>query len=199
MYLVNQRRSFTQAAALLLTLSFAFVFPHRTYAQYERKNVRFGVVCELPINSNTVESTNYDLEAFNTAYGNFCVKAFHLKDFYGKDKQIMQWAAQYSRNRKMWKNLDTTAKLILQQLTVLDDLNPVHSVNTSYKMVGKRHVYSITFKKSTAGGTYIGECIGTIIPDKLLYIKAIHYIPQENFDEEVQKIELHFFESLKMR
>ena len=181
MYLVNQRRSFTQAAAFLLTLSFAFVFQHQTYAQYERKNVRFGVVCELP------------------AYGNFCVKAFHLKDFYGKDKQIMQWAAQYSRNRKIWKNLDSTAKLILQQLTVLDNLNPVHSVNTSYKVVGKRHVYSITFKKSTAGGTYIGECIGTIIPDKSLYIKAIHYIPQENFDAEAQKVELHFFESLKMR
>lgn len=186
-------------SSLALAAALCFICTSRAAAQYERKNVRYGVSFDLPINTNEASPINCDLEAFNTMYGNFCVKVFPLKDFYGKDKTVMQWAERYSRNRKMWKSLDTTAKTVLKQLTVLDNLNPVHGVNTSFKKIGRYEAYSITFMKTTDAGQYSGECIGIIIHDKSLFVKAIHYMPEEYFDEEAQKIRNHFFESLKVR
>lgn len=189
----------SRVATLCLAALTALIFSTPAAAQYERRNVRYGASFELPVNSIVAESNIYDLDAFNTQYGNFSIKVFQLKDFYGKDKKIMLWIDKYSRNRKMWKSLDTTAKAILEQLTVLDNLNPVHSVQTEYKRVAKWDAYSISFDKTTEVGQYTGECIGIIIPNKSIYIKAIHYMPKEYYDEEAQKIRKHFFESLKVK
>lgn len=167
-------------------------------AQHERKNIRYGVSFEFPVNTSRVESINYDFEAFNTQYGNFCVKVFPLKDFYGKDLTIMKWVDRYSRDRKMWKNLDTTAKTILEQLTVLDNLNPVHSVKKSYKKVGKQDAYSIVFNKNAAGKEYKGECIGFLIPQKSLFVKVIHYMPEEDINDEAVQMQNRFFKSMKI-
>lgn len=185
--------------ALGLSVLFSLILAIPATAQFERKSVRHGASFELPTNSIVAESNIYDLDAYNTVYGNFSIKVFPVKDFYGRDKKIMMWVDKYSRNRKMWKELDSTAQLILQQLTVLDNLNPVHSVETTFKKVGKWNAYSITFEKTTEAGPYCGECIGIIIPAKSIYIKAIHYMPKEFFDSEAQNVRKHFFESLKVK
>lgn len=189
------RRFFVSALTLFLLL--APLAPLQ--AQTQRLTVKHGISMLFPANANRVDSWNYNIEYQDLQLGIFAASAFPLDHFYSREPAKLKWAQKAKQDKKLRRELDDTGRAILHELTVLDDLNPVANVQSKFTTINKREVFLISFTKPTEAGDFDGQCVGYIIPEKSLFVKAIHYLPKENLDREAKKMREQFFESIKVK